>query len=185
MKERRKTFLDKYNWFCPCCNLWFKELGIPIVLCVIPDKDEFCKMAEEKRRFTIPVIREIELVQVSNAVFYMTECPSLHGEVIRIIRAEGVQLWHFNLVTYLELLFVWNSEELHGFVDKEYCGQRNTDSSGQCRLSCDIWATGFQVMPRVCIWQRQHDGRKSNWTAPLKQNCTQHALMNSLRRTDM
>ena len=42
--------------------------------------------------------------------------------------------------------------------------QRGRGSVGR---SCDIRATGFQVVPHVCIWQGQHDGRKSNWTAKL------------------
>ena len=38
-------------------------------------------------------------------LMYMVEGPSLHGEVIRSVCAEGVRLWHFNLVTYFEHRF--------------------------------------------------------------------------------
>lgn len=51
-------------------------------------------------------------------LMYMAECPSLHGEVIRSICAEGVQLWHFSLVTYLKHRFCL---KLRGFT--LFCGQ--------------------------------------------------------------
>lgn len=50
-------------------------------------------------------------------LMYIGECPSLHGEVIRSICA-GVQLWHFNLVTYLQQRF---SLKLRGVT--RFCGQ--------------------------------------------------------------
>jgi hypothetical protein len=38
---------------------------------------------------------------------------------------------------------------------------------GSVGRSCDISAAGVQVVPHVCIWQGQHVGQKSKWTAKL------------------
>jgi len=63
----------------------------------------------------------------------MAEGPSFHGEVIRSIRAEGVRLWHFNLVTYFQHRF---RLKLLGVT--QFCGQGMLSAAkyrhlGQCR----------------------------------------------------